>query len=360
MGTSVAEHTSSFKGFEFEKPLLDLEEQIRSLEKTAQENAGAGIADEIQGLRLRLEELRREVYGKLTPWQRVQIARHPRRPYTLDYVEQIFTGFVELHGDRHYADDKAIVGGVAYLDGRPVVVIGHQKGRTLQESMARNFGMPHPEGYRKALRLMRLAAKFGAPVVAFIDTAGAYPGIGAEERGQAAAIAENLREMSQLPVPVFCCFMGVGGPGGALAIGVGDRLLMLENAWYSVISPEGCASILYHDAAKAPEAARALKLTAPDLKEMKIIDEVIPEVLGGAHLDPAAAAAALKAALLRHLNDLGGLSVESLLNQRYQKFRIIGRFENAEKKRVKSAAPKRKTKVKSADSLLKQSGGTPS
>ena len=349
MVTSMAEHTSSFKGFDFEKPLLGLEEQIQALEKTAQENEGVGISNEIEALRHRLEELRRDIYGHLSPWQRVQIARHPRRPYTLDYIEKIFTGFIEMHGDRCYADDKAVVGGPAYLDGRPVMVLGHQKGRTLQESMARNFGMPHPEGYRKALRLMGLAAKFGAPVIAFIDTAGAYPGIGAEERGQATAIAENLKAMAQLPVPIVCCVIGEGGSGGALAIGVGDRLLMLENAWYSVISPEGCASILYHDAAKAPEAARALKMTGDDLKGLGIIDEVVPESLGGAHRDPAAAATALKESLLRHVDALAGLPVETLLEQRYQKFRVMGRFENSENHRIKPAASKKRTKVKSAE-----------
>jgi acetyl-CoA carboxylase carboxyl transferase subunit alpha len=268
MTTALADLPTTFRGFDFEKPILDLEEQIQGLEKTAQENPAVEMAEQIKGLRQRLEELRRDTYGKLTPWQRVQIARHPRRPYTLDFLERVFTGFIEMHGDRHFADDKAIVGGAAYLDGRPVMVMGHQKGRTLQDSMARNFGMPHPEGYRKALRLMRLAAKFRTPIITFIDTAGAYPGIGAEERGQATAIAENLREMSQFTVPIVCCVIGEGGSGGALALGVADKILMLENAYYSVISPEGCASILYHDAAQAPEAARALKITAPDLERV--------------------------------------------------------------------------------------------
>jgi acetyl-CoA carboxylase carboxyl transferase subunit alpha len=344
MVTAVAEHTSTFKGFDFEKPLLDLEEQIHALEKTAQANEGVDIAGEIGALRQRLEELRRDIYGKLSPWQRVQIARHPRRPYTLDYIARICTDFIELHGDRHYADDKAIVGGPAYIDGQPVVVVGHQKGRTLQESMARNFGMPHPEGYRKALRFMRMAAKFGAPIVAFIDTAGAYPGIGAEERGQATAIAENLREMAGFEVPIVCCVIGEGGSGGALAIGVGDRLLMMENAWYSVISPEGCASILYRDAAKAADAARALKITATDLKDLSIVDEIVAEPLGGAHRDMDAAAAALKKAILGHLADLKGFSTEALLEKRYQKYRVLGRFEVEEGKKLK-AAPRRKSKA---------------
>ncbi|MBL0059473.1 MAG: acetyl-CoA carboxylase carboxyltransferase subunit alpha [Elusimicrobia bacterium] len=342
----MAEHTTTFKGFDFEKPILDLEEQIQGLEKTAQDNEGVGITAEIKALRQRLDDLRRDIYGKLTPWQRVQIARHPRRPYSLDFIERVFTGFIEMHGDRHFADDKAIVGGPAYLDGKPVVVIGHQKGRTLQESMARNFGMPHPEGYRKALRLMRMAAKFGAPIIAFIDTAGAYPGIGAEERGQATAIAENLREMSQFAVPILCCVIGEGGSGGALALGVGDRILMLENSWYSVISPEGCASILYHDAAKAPEAARALKITAADLKEMGVIDEILPEPLGGAHRDVDASAVTVKEALLRNLMELQAMPPVELVKKRYDKFRSIGRFETTEKARLSA---RRKTKVKSKE-----------
>lgn len=338
---------TSFKGFEFEKPLVELEERILALEKTAEENQGVGIGDEIQSLRTRLEDLRKEIYSRLTPWQRVQIARHPRRPYTLDYLERVFTGFVELHGDRHYADDKAIVGGLAYLDGTPVVVMGHQKGRTLQESMARNFGMPHPEGYRKALRLMRMAAKFQLPIVCLIDTAGAYPGIGAEERGQATAIAENLREMSQFPVPIVCAVIGEGGSGGALAIGVGDRLLMLENAWYSVISPEGCASILYRDATKAADAAQALRLNAQDLKKMGIVDEIVSEPLGGAHRDSDGASALLKEALSRHLKELRLVPPEKLVDLRYDKYRAVGHFEEeVAQRRPKAAAPRRRAKAK--------------
>ncbi|MBK8575877.1 MAG: acetyl-CoA carboxylase carboxyltransferase subunit alpha [Elusimicrobia bacterium] len=313
-------------GFDFEKPVLDLEEQIRVLEKTVLDTPGEGVAQELSDLRLRLEDVRRETYAQLLPWHRVQLARHPRRPYTMDFIERAFTGFIEMHGDRHFADDKAIVGGPAYLDGRPVVVIGHQKGRSLQDSMARNFGMPHPEGYRKALRLMRMAAKFGAPIITFIDTAGAYPGIGAEERGQATAIAENMREMSQFNVPILCCVIGEGGSGGALALGVADRILMMENAYYSVISPEGCASILYHDAAKAPEAARALKITATDLKQLGVIDEIVPEPLGGAHRDVDVSIASVKEALVRHLAEVRLLPPAGLLQKRYEKFRAIGRF----------------------------------
>lgn len=341
MTTALAEQPTSFKGFDFEKPVLDLEEQIQALEKTAEET-GVPISGEVESLRKRLDDVRRETYENLLPWQRVQIARHPRRPYTLDFIERVFTGFIEMHGDRHFADDKAIVGGPAYLDGRPVVVIGHQKGRTLQESMARNFGMPHPEGYRKALRLMRMAAKFGAPIITFIDTAGAYPGIGAEERGQATAIAENLREMSQFNVPILCCVIGEGGSGGALALGVADRILMMENAYYSVISPEGCASILYHDAAKAPEAARALKITASDLKELGVIDEIIPEPLGGAHRDVDLSVASVKEALLKNLKDVSALPADTLLQKRYEKFRAIGRFATTDKGR--SSAGRKKSK----------------
>jgi acetyl-CoA carboxylase carboxyl transferase subunit alpha len=336
--------TSAFRGYDFEKSVIDLEEQIQALEKTAAASGGGAMKEEIDGLRAHLADLQKKVYGHLTPWQRVQMARHPRRPYALDYIERIVTNYVELHGDRHFADDKAIVGGLGSLEGRAVVVIGHQKGRSLQESMARNFGMSHPEGYRKALHLMRLAATFHMPVLTFIDTAGAYPGIGAEERGQATAIAENLKEMSRLPVPVLCCVIGEGGSGGALAVGVGDRLLMMENAWYSVISPEGCASILYRDAARASDAAQALKITAEDLQALGIVDEKVPEPLGGAHRDPDAAAAALKAAFLKHLDALSGKSVEDLLESRYQKYRAIGHFEEGEKKRL--AAPRRKPRAK--------------
>ncbi len=336
--------TSSFKGYDFEKPILDLEQKIVELQEMSAAN-GAEMTDEIKGLQDRCEELKKEIYGKLTPWQRVQLARHPRRPYTLDYVQRIFKDFTELHGDRHFAEDKAIVGGLAYLDDQPVLVLGHQKGRTLQESMARNFGMPHPEGYRKALRLMRMAGRFGMPIITFIDTAGAYPGIGAEERGQATAIAENLREMSMFPVPIICCVIGEGGSGGALAIGVGDKFLMLDNAWYSVISPEGCASILYRDASKAADAAQALKLTAVDLKGLEIIDEVIPEPLGGAHRDPDALAARMKETLLAHLKELQQLPVEELLEKRYEKLRCIGRFEDQQKKQLKPPTRRKKAKV---------------
>src|SRR5574337_707983 len=270
---------------EFEKPLLELERQIDELKRLGEEQE-LGVADELEGLERKLDELRDGIYGSLTPIQRVQVARHPRRPYTLDYLSTIFTDFIELHGDRLFMDDPAIVGGWARLDGQSVMVIGHQKGRDTKENLKRNFGMPHPEGYRKALRLMHLAARFGAPVVTLIDTPGAYPGLGAEERGQSEALARNILEMSALATPIVAAVIGEGGSGGALALGVADRLLMLENSVYSVISPEGCAAILWKDAGQRARAAEALKLTAEDLLRLKIADEIIPEPKGAAHLDP--------------------------------------------------------------------------
>src|SRR5882672_10786282 len=305
---------------EFEKPIAELETKIEELRSCAA-TEHMDLSEEIRTLEEKCEELKRQIYGSLTPWQRVLIARHPQRPYTLDYIKSLCTSFIELHGDRTFSDDASIVGGMAFLEGRPVVVLGHQKGRTVQESMRRNFGMPHPEGYRKALRMMKLAEKFNRPVLCFIDTPGAYPGIGAEERGQARAIAVNLMEMASLHVPIVCTIIGEGGSGGALAIGMGDRILMCENAWYSVISPEGCAAILFRDATRANEAAAALKLTAPELKAMGIVDEVIPEPLGGGHRDPGALMEACRAIFLRHLNELQALSKEQLLETRYQKFR---------------------------------------
>ncbi|HOW26990.1 MAG TPA: acetyl-CoA carboxylase carboxyltransferase subunit alpha [Elusimicrobiota bacterium] len=337
--------TSSFRGYDFEKPVLELEDKIAELEALSKNN-GAGSADELAELQEKCLQTKKSVYSQLTPWQRVQLARHPRRPYSLDYIQRVFSDFIELHGDRCFADDKAIVGGPAFLDDIPVMVIGHQKGRSVQESMARNFGMPHPEGYRKALRLMKLAAQFDMPIITLIDTSGAYPGIGAEERGQATAIAESLRDMSALPVPILCCVIGEGGSGGALAIGIGDRLLMMENAWYSVISPEGCAAILFRDAAKAPEAAQALKLTASDLKELSIIDETIPEPLGGAHRDVDVAAQTMKDIFKTHLRELRDLSTDELMDRRYKKLRAIGIFQEQTQKQVKSAPPKKRKKSK--------------
>jgi len=309
---------------EFEKPLLELENRIVQLR--ASQDPGA-VRDEIAKLEERLGRLQHRVYGSLKPWQRTQIARHPRRPHALDLFHLLLEDFVELHGDRLYGDDKAIVGGLARFEGTSVVVIGHQKGRDTRENLARNFGMPHPEGYRKALRLMQLAAKFRVPIVAFIDTPGAYPGIGAEERGQAGAIALNLREMAGLATPIVSVVTGEGGSGGALAIGLGNRVLMLEYAVYSVISPEGCAAILWGDAAKAPEAADLMRVAAPDLLKLGVIDAIVPEPMGGAHRDWPGTAANLRVALREQLWQLRSRSAAELLDERYQRFRRIGVFE---------------------------------
>jgi len=307
---------------EFEKPIRDIEERI---EKLAGSGASrASVQEEHRKLKARLAQAESELYSNLTPWQRTQLARHPQRSSTLDYVGALCREFVELHGDRLFGEDRAIVGGFARFNGRSVMVIGHQKGKTLKERMQRNFGMPNPEGYRKALRLMRLAEKFGRPILTFIDTPGAYPGIGAEERGQAEAIAQNLLVMSRLAVPIVSVVIGEGGSGGALALAVADRVLMLEHAVYSVISPEGCAAILWNDPAKAPDAAAALKLTAKDLLNLGIIDEVIPEPLGGAHRNPAAMAERLAKTLSTHLGQLVELSGEELLARRDVKYRKMG------------------------------------
>ena len=309
---------------EFEKPLLELENRITEL-RASEEPLEA--RDEIAKLEERLARQQQRVYAGLTAWQRAQIARHPKRPHTLDLVNLLLEDWVELHGDRVFGDDKAIVGGLATFDGEPVVLIGHQKGRDTRENIARNFGMPHPEGYRKALRLMQLAGKFGKPIITFIDTPGAYPGLGAEERGQAEAIARNLREMAGLPTPVICVVTGEGGSGGALAIGVGNRVLMLEYAIYSVISPEGCAAILWGDAAKAPEAAELMRVTAPDLLKLGVIDAIVPEPVGGAHRNWEAAAASLRGALRDQLWQLKSKSEAELIEERHEKFRRIGVFE---------------------------------
>jgi acetyl-CoA carboxylase carboxyl transferase subunit alpha len=309
---------------EFEKPLLELENRIAEL-RASEEPLEA--RDEIAKLEERLARQQQRVYSGLTAWQRAQIARHPKRPHTLDLVNLLLDDWVELHGDRVFGDDKAIVGGLATFDGEPVVLIGHQKGRDTRENIARNFGMPHPEGYRKALRLMQLAGKFGKPIITFIDTPGAYPGLGAEERGQAEAIARNLREMAGLPTPVICVVTGEGGSGGALAIGVGNRVLMLEYAIYSVISPEGCAAILWGDAAKAPEAAELMRVTAPDLLKLGVIDAIVPEPIGGAHRNWEATAASLRAALRDQLWQLKSKSEAELIEERHEKFRRIGVFE---------------------------------
>jgi acetyl-CoA carboxylase carboxyl transferase subunit alpha len=309
---------------EFEKPILELENRIAEL-RASEDSVAA--RDEIAKLEERLARQQQRVYSSLTAWQRTQIARHPKRPHTLDLVNLLLEDWVELHGDRVFGDDKAIVGGLATFDGEPVVVIGHQKGRDTRENIARNFGMPHPEGYRKALRLMQLAARFAKPVITFIDTPGAYPGLGAEERGQAEAIARNLREMAGLPTPVICVVTGEGGSGGALALGVGNRVLMLEYAIYSVISPEGCAAILWGEAGKAPEAAEIMRVTAPDLLKLGVIDAIVPEPVGGAHRNWDAAAASLRAVLREQLWELRSKSEAELIEERQEKFRRIGVFE---------------------------------
>ncbi len=310
---------------DFEKPIVELERKIEDLRAFATKE-NLEFTEELKKLESKAEKLRAEIYSNLTSWQRVQLARHPRRPYMLDYVPMLFTDFVELHGDRNFGDDKSIVGGPARFEGRPVMVIGHQKGRTTKEKMIRNFGMPHPEGYRKALRLMQMANKFGAPIISFVDTPGAFPGIGAEERGQSEAIARNLREMSRLRVPILILVIGEGGSGGALAIAIGDRVLMMENAIYSVISPEGCAAILWKDQAKAPEAAEAMKITAQDLYALKVIDRVLPEPIGGAHRDPVRMAEALRVEIRENLAVLSRIPAEKLLQERLEKFLRMGVF----------------------------------
>jgi acetyl-CoA carboxylase carboxyl transferase subunit alpha len=310
---------------EFEKDIAELEEQIRRLQEMARER-GLDVADELGVLERKLKRLRMRKMSTLSAIERVQLARHPRRPYTLDYIERIFTDFLELHGDRCFRDDEAIVGGWARLEGEPLMVVGQQKGRDMKENLRRNFGMPHPEGYRKALRLMQMADKFGRPIVTLIDTPGAYPGIGAEERGQAEAIARNLREMARLSVPVVAVIIGEGGSGGALALGVADRVLMFENSVYSVISPEGCAAILWKTNEAKDKAAEALKLTAADLASLGVVDEVIAEPPGGAHADWDEAARRLQAALTRHLGELRSLPADTLRLQRWEKFESMGQW----------------------------------
>jgi len=311
---------------DFEKPIHDLVDRIAELDRLS-ESQGLDLRSEIGKLEKKLARLREEIYRKITPYQRVQLARHPQRPYALDYIGSVFEGFVELHGDRQFRDDPSIVAGWAWFEGRAVMVIGQQKGRDTKEKIYRNFGMPHPEGYRKALRLMYLAEKFGRPVVTLIDTPGAYPGLGAEERGQAEAIAKNLREMTLLRTPLISVVIGEGGSGGALALGMGNRVLMFENAIYSVISPEGCASILWRDDAEKEKAAAALKLDARSLKEFGIIDEIIPEPNGGAHMDAAASVASFKEVLSRHIIQLSKVKPEELVRQRIDKFSHMGAYE---------------------------------
>jgi acetyl-CoA carboxylase carboxyl transferase subunit alpha len=310
---------------DFEQPIAELEAKIEELKHVTSESE-VNIQDEINRLQAKSRQLTTSIFASLTPWQITQLARHPHRPYTLDYVQSIFSDFQELHGDRMYADDLAIVGGLARLDDRAVMVIGHQKGRDTKERVRRNYGMPKPEGYRKALRLMHLAERFGLPLVTLIDTQGAYPGVGAEERGQSEAIARNLFEMSVLSVPIVTVVTGEGGSGGALAIGVCDRLLMLQYSTYSVISPEGCASILWKSQDKKEAAADALNLTADRLGKLKLVDEVVEEPLGGAHRDPAETAARLKAAIIRHLDQLSALPRDELRAQRSARIASFGEF----------------------------------
>jgi acetyl-CoA carboxylase carboxyl transferase subunit alpha len=324
---------------DFEKPIVELEQTLEALQRQAEEQK-IDLSPQIKAIEEKLETTKKEVFTNLTAWQRVQLARHPKRPYTLDYLQRIATNFIELHGDRRYADDRAIIGGLATIDEQRVMVIGHQKGRDTKENLMRNFGSAHPEGYRKALRLMQLAEKFDVPVVTFIDTPGAYPGVGAEERHIAEAIAVNLREMMTLRIPLIAVVIGEGGSGGALGIGVCDRVLILDNAYYSVISPEGCAAILWKDRANAAQAAEALKLTAKDLIELDVVDEVIPEPLGGAHRDCDATAASLKKAVLKNLDKLLDMKTSELLEARYKKFRKMGVFGRAEPRKRGSRAKK--------------------
>ena len=306
---------------DFEKPVVELEQKIEEMRKLSD---NLDIADEITTLEKKVSQLRENIFSNLTRWQRVQLARHPERPYTLDYIGMMTTGFIELHGDRLFGDDKSIVGGFAKLEDQTVMIIGHQKGRDTKSNLFRNFGMPQPEGYRKALRLMKLAVKFGKPIITLLDTPGAYPGIEAEERGQAEAIARNLFEMSHLPVPIVVVVIGEGASGGALGIGIGDRILMLENTWYSVIAPESCSSILWRSWEYKEQAAEALRLTARDLLEQKIIDRIVPEPPGGAHRNPQQAATILKDTLIEELRPLKKLKPEKLIERRIEKFSVMG------------------------------------
>ncbi|MBD3109643.1 acetyl-CoA carboxylase carboxyl transferase subunit alpha [Bacillus sp. AGMB 02131] len=310
---------------EFERPIIELRNKLDELIRLTAE-ANVDLTAEIESLEMRLQKLENEIYENLKPWDRVQIARHPSRPTTLDYISYLFTDFFECHGDRLYGDDEAIVGGIAFYKGLPVTVIGHQRGKDTKENIRRNFGMPHPEGYRKALRLMKQAEKFNRPVICFIDTKGAYPGKTAEERGQSEAIARNLFEMSGLKVPIVCIVIGEGGSGGALGLGIGDKLLMLENSTYSVISPEGCATILWKDSSKAKQAAESMRITAQDLKELNVIDDIIEEVKGGAHRSAMEQSQYIDRHLQKTLAELMKLETSNLLASRYNKYRMIGKF----------------------------------
>ncbi len=321
----------------FEKPIVELENKLQEL-RTFSEAQNIDVSAELAELEKKIAETKRNIFRNLTPWDEVQLARHPQRPYTLDYVENMCTDFIELHGDRHYADDQAMVGGFARIDNEPVMILGTQKGRDVKSNVLHNFGMAYPEGYRKALRLMKLATKYACPILTLIDTAGAFPGIGGEERHVAEAIAVNLRELFLLPVPIVVTIIGEGGSGGALGIGIGDRILILEHAYYSVISPEGCAAILWKDRAFASQAAMALKLTSKDLLEAKLVDEIVPEPLGGAHTDRKAMAATLKQRLLANLRELKKVPTDTLLSRRYDKFRAMGVF-NTEQANIQPSVP---------------------
>lgn len=320
---------------EFEKPLFELEKKLEALKRVAPSDR-VELTQEISYLEGQLEKLRQKIYSKLSPWEKVQMARHPDRPRTLDYVDFLFTGFLELHGDRLFRDDPAVIGGLAYFEQQKVMIVGHQKGKSVKENVMRNFGMPHPEGIRKAFRLMKLAEKFELPIFCFIDTPGAYPGVGAEERGQGAAIATNLMEISALATPIIITNIGEGGSGGALAFGIGDKICILENAYYSVISPEGCASILWRDESRAPEAAEALKLTADALLELGVVDDIVKEPLGGAHHNPAAVAQELKNIFSGALQNLKRFSKAELLQRRYERLRKIGSFKKSVKRAPKN------------------------
>lgn len=311
---------------DFEHPVVELHKRVERLEQIERES-GADLSASIAQLRAQADKLQAQIFGRLSPWQRTQLSRHPERPYTLDYIDALCEDWTELHGDRAGHDDRSIVTGMARFRGVPVAVVGHQKGRNTRENLMRNFGMSRPEGYRKALRVMKLAERFGRPIISFIDTPGAYPGVQAEERGQAEAIARNIMEMAAFTVPVICCVVGEGGSGGALAVGVGNRVLMLEHSIYSVISPEGCAAILWRDRAEGPKAAAALRITAADCRRLGVADEVIAEPQGGAHRDPGATARDLGAAIEAHLDELRALSPEALREDRYRRFRALGEFE---------------------------------
>ena len=313
------------QNWDFEKPIIELEKKIEGIKKFSEEK-NVDLSSEISDLISKLKNLKKDIYSKLSPWQKIQISRHPKRPTTLDYIAMIMEDFIPLAGDRLFGDDKALLTGFATLDGKKIAIIGHQKGKDTKENIARNFGCAHPEGYRKAIRIMRLAERFNIPIVCFIDTPGAYPGVGAEERGQAQAIAENIRDMFSIRTPILVTIIGEGGSGGALGIGVGDKVFIMEYAYYSVISPEGCAAILWKDASKREDAAKVLKLTAPDLLKMGIVDGIISEAEGGAHRGAEYSAQNLKSSIDKNLDELSRLSVETLLDQRYQRYRKMGIF----------------------------------